>query len=310
MKKFLKIVLLTLILIFIINVFLDFYVSYRLQHCKSSLYVTWNEISDSDVNADMIIMGSSRAEWQFNPLIIDSILQVNSYILGFSGSSINRQVFKYNIYNHYQKKPKWLIINIDYVKTLVWTNGVYREQLFPYFTIPYMREQILKVESFSIIEKYIPIYRYTTYKGIWTLLSEEAKVVDIPIKGYTPYDKSWDPTEYNKVKTFHFETDKRTVKMFDEFLSERKNEGVQVIFCYAPIYIGLTEKVDNLQEVYDTFHFYADKYNIPILDYTFSELSKDTCNFFNATHLNKKGAELFSLQLATDLDSLGIIKLQ
>jgi hypothetical protein len=274
------------------------------------LYVTWNEISDSDVNADMIIMGNSRAEWQFNPLIIDSILQINSYILGFSGSSINRQVFKYNIYNHYQKKPKWLIINIDYFNTLVWTNGFYREQLFPYFTIPYMREQILKVESFSIIEKYIPIYRYTTYKGIWTLLSEEAKVVDIPIKGYTPYDKSWDPTEYNKVKTFHFETDKRTVKMFDEFLSERKNEGVQVIFCYTPIYIGLTEKVDNLQEVYDTFHFYADKYNIPILDYTFSELSKDTCNFFNATHLNKKGSELFSLQLATDLDSLGIIKLQ
>ena len=73
MKKFLKIVLLTLILIFIINLFLDFYVSYRLQHCKSSLYVTWNEISDSDVNADMIIMGNSRAEWQFNPLIIDSI---------------------------------------------------------------------------------------------------------------------------------------------------------------------------------------------------------------------------------------------
>lgn len=308
MKRFLKIISLTLILLFVINLLFDFYVSYRLQHCKSTLYATWNEISQNDVNADLLIMGNSRAEWQFNPLIIDSILHVNSYILGFSGSSINRQVFKYNIYKRYQEqKPRWLIINIDYFNTLVWTDGFYREQLFPYLTIPFMREQILKVESFNLIEKYIPIYRYTTYKGIWPLLTEEARVVDVPTKGYTPFDKSWDPTEYNKVKTFHFETDKRTVKMFDEFLSERKKEGVHVIFCYTPIYIGLTEKVNNLQEAYDTYQYYADKYDIPILDYTYSKMSKDTTNFFNATHLNKVGAERFSLQLAHDLDSLGII---
>lgn len=37
-------------------------------------------------------------------------------------------------------------------------------------------------------------------------------------------------------------------------------------------------------------------------------LCDDTFLFRNATHMNKKGAELFSIRLAEDLEKLGIIQ--
>lgn len=69
----------------------------------------------------------------------------------------------------------------------------------------------------------------------------------------------------------------------------------------SPMYYGAKEKCTQLELMYTTYKRLSQKYNIPLLDYTFSEISKDTTNFYNATHLNKKGSELFSKELANDL---------
>ncbi len=51
----------------------------------------------------------------------------------------------------------------------------------------------------------------------------------------------------------------------------------------------------------------ASKYNVPILDYTHDSICYDTAYFYNAQHLNRKGAEKFSLQLAHDLKAIGVM---
>ena len=96
--------------------------------------------------------------------------------------------------------------------------------------------------------------------------------------------------------------------MFNAFLGQLKKQNISAVFVCAPIYIGLTNKIDNLPEFYETFRFYSNKYQIPILDYTYYYLSHDTTYFYNATHLNKTGAELFTTKLCHDLDSLGLLK--
>ena len=114
---------------------------------------------------------------------------------------------------------------------------------------------------------------------------------------------------FSEINTLHFITDdERTEKDFDVFLGQMKDQNVKIVFVYAPIYIGLTNKVDNLVDFYETFQSYSDKYQIPILDYTYHYLSYDTSYFYNALHLNKTGAELFTTKLCHDLDSLGLLK--
>lgn len=306
MKRFLRIVILFVGILIGINICLDGYISYRLMHSNESKYVGWTDITQKQLNADLLIMGNSRAWVMYDPYIMDSILGVNSYNIGMNGSPINRQIAKYNIYAKFQnRKPDYIVLNIDHM-SLTWRDGYEREQFFPYMWYPAIRKELKIVEPFTFAELYLPLYRYTTYKGLWELLSEEEETIR-QYKGYEGQEWTWDGTAYNQIDTVHFIVDERTLKMFDEFLSERKNEGIQVLFCYAPTYTGVIEKMDNYNEMRETYQAYADKYDVPILDYTYADICKDTLYFYNANHLNKTGAELFSAQLAHDLDSLGVI---
>lgn len=304
MKRFLIIVLSVIAFLLVFNVGLDFFISYHLRKSPDRRYASWSNIIYKELNADMVIMGSSRGWVHYSPAILDSILHVNSYNLGFDGSGLNRQIAKYNVYAHYQQvKPKYIIVNIDYFSAEEWSYGYEREQFFPFMREPYFREQIKQVEPFTWQELYLPIYRYTTYKGLYDVLFE--KPIDAnTYKGYIGHDKSWDGTAFNELKSFRFVVDERVMQMFRDFLTARKQEGQQVIFCISPIYIGFTDKVENVQDFYDCYTALAEEYGIPLLDYNYSDISKDTAFFYNASHLNRQGAELFSMQLAKDLDSI------
>lgn len=306
MKRFIRTILLMLGIIVAVSLVLDAYVTYRLQYSRQRKYVVWSDIIQKQIDADLLILGNSRAWVQYDPAIIDNVSSTNSYILGFDGSPLNRQIIKYDIYRHYQIKPMCIVVNID-LFSLTWRDGYEREQFFPYLMYPIIRKEFREVEHFSIAELYIPLYKYMTYSGIYSIM-KECKIDDELYKGYRGQEEQWDPTAFEKVETCHFNKDDRTLQLFDGFLGGCANEGINVLFCYAPIYSGLTQKVDNLQEMYDTYQEFADKYKIPILDYTFDSICGDTNYFYNAMHLNKNGAEKFSYKFAIDLDSMGIMR--
>lgn len=303
MKRFIYTVLSVFGILIGLNVCLDLFLSHRLQHCQTRKFVGWSDIIQTQLNADLLIIGNSRAWVQYDPAIIDSILGVNSYNLGIDGSPLNRQIVKYNVYRYYQTKPESIIVNIDCF-SLTWRDGYEREQFFPYLWTAHFRDEIMKIESFSWLEEYAPVYRYTTYDGIYNIL-KESYTNDELYKGYKGWNKEWDGRAFNEIDSITFEVDGRTLRMFVEFLKECRAEGIKVIFCYAPIYSGVRDKISNAQEMYDTYQGFADEYLIPILNYTSGEMCSDTTFFYNAMHLNKYGAEQFSHRLALDLVKMG-----
>lgn len=307
MKRFLINISAVIGLLWIINACLDWSLTKQMHHSKERRFVGWNDIIYDSINADLLIMGSSRAWVQYNPEILDSILNINTYNLGIDGSQLNRQIVKYNVYKHYQlRKPQYIIVNTDYVSTFRWSYGYEQEQFYPYIFDEYLYKQFSAIEQFSIAQRYLPLYRYLENNNLATMW-KVSMLNEHLYKGYKGQNWEWDGTEFAKIDTLHFIQDDRTIRMFENFLDESKQEGIKIIFCCSPIYIGATKKVDNLQDFYNTISSYSEKYDIPILDYTYSELSYDTCYFYNATHLNIYGAEWFSTQLAHDLDSLQVL---
>ena len=307
MKRFLQTILIVLVLLLVISIPFDYAFSNYLSHSKARKYDVWNDIIYGSVDANLLVLGSSRAWVQYDTHILDSMLNTNSYNLGIDGSAINRQMLRYNMYSHYQNHtPKVVLMNVDYMSTLGWTIGYEREQFFPYFHIEYAGKEMKEVEPFSLGELYLPMFRY--YKqGVYSTFLESSDDKTL-FKGYEGKDREWDGTQYSKIESFHFSKNGKTEQAFDEFLSQLKEQDVKVVFVYAPVYIGLTNKVDNLSDCYETFQYYSEKYQIPVLDYTYYYLSYDTAHFYNATHLNKTGAELFTTKLCHDLDSLGILQ--
>ena len=160
MKKFLCKILSFTLLVIVCAFGLDFFLSDQLRINKNRIYATWSQLYNDSSSYDIVINGNSRAWTQYNPLILDSILGVNSFNLGIDGSGINRQIIKYNKFCELHENPKYVIQNID-LFTMCITYGYEREQFFPYFcTDRSLMKMYDKYEKFSFAEKYIPYYRY------------------------------------------------------------------------------------------------------------------------------------------------------
>ena len=311
MSKFLYKIVLFVALIFLCAIGLDTFLSWRLRTNENRMYASWNQVYNSDIDYDLVINGSSRAWVQYNPMILDSILGINTFNLGMDGSSINRQIIKYKKYSELHTTPKYLIQNID-LGTMYATVGYEYEQFFPYFFVDRdLMWDFDRYEHFSFAEKYIPAYRYMGYENVFLeafFHDNKGHYFEFIKKGYYGISRQWDGTALSKLDSITCSCDTSALKLFTDFISEVTSEGTKVLFVYAPIYYQAREKMVNEREMFEMYESIANRFNIPILDYNDIPMCYDTTYFYNATHLNKIGAELFTTKLAHDIDSIGFLK--
>ena len=306
MKKFLLSILLFVVPAYIILAIGDYLYSSKARESNYFHLEGWYDLVRGKIDADIVVMGNSRAFVQVDPTILDSILGFSAYNLAIDGSSINRQIRKYNIFRKYNRKPKLIIQNIDHI-TLNYVVGYEREQFFPYFWNKDMREEFVATEPFSVWEKYLPLYRYYRNLDRHDMYGLLTSTKPFMTKGYQGKDRAWDGTEFRKIDVVKYRENDEALAMFDDYLAKAKEEGIKVLFVHTPLYIGVTEKLDYPERMNAIYQKFADKYDIPILDYTYMDICYDTTYFYNAMHVNKLGAEIFSDTLANDIKRLGIL---
>lgn len=303
MKKFLFKSLGFSFQIFLLLFVLDFVMSEVFRSSKFYVFNSSKEIIEQKIiNSDIVIMGNSRAYYQYSPYIFDSILKLDTYNLGFHATPFaSGQYAKYLLYRKINKKPRCIIQNVDY-RTLE-AKGVdyWHVQFYPYFFTS-KRKMVFEQESYSIPERYIPMYRYSHF-GIFNILHRK----DSLYKGYHGEEKIWYRNKSDMIKELYFQYDEKDIETFADFLHDAKEEGIKVIMVYAPIYYEVTEKIANIDRMYIVYDSLSKQYDALILDYTYDEISYDTLLFFDATHLNKKGSELFTTKLCHDIDSLQLL---
>ena len=311
MKKFLSMVLLFLGLLCLLAWGMDFLITRQFKKMDASPFANWNDIYNADIDADILIMGSSRAYVQFNPHVLDSVLKVNSYNLGMDGRAVESQVIKYHVYRREQQKKPQLILFEVYQGTMDISNGYQRIQFVPYLTDAYLWQQTHKMEDFSWADMVIPCWRYRNYiqdiKEIINGTSYYCRPEQKAYKGFCDYDKPWDGSMLARIDTIIYSREPEAIAEVERFLGECQREQIQVAFVIAPYHIGVTRKIEDLDGWYSMISAIAEPFDVPILDYTYDSLSYDTTYFYNASHLNREGAALFTKKLAHDLDSLGLV---
>lgn len=305
MKRFLIKLGITSVALFCVALGLDRIITNRLCHSDARMFSTYNAIYGDSLRCDAVIMGSSRGQVQYSPKILDSILGLNCYNLSVDGRCIDAEIVMYNAYRHHAPQPKLIIQNVDF-GTLQRSNGYEREQYTPYLNKDDLFKQIKKSEGFTWADRWLPLVRYAGYHevikeglGMNNKLSKPAMY-----KGWIGHDEKWDGSVFDAISEVPFKVHPEAVELFEEYLAKCQKDEIMVVMVFAPIYIGVTEKMDSVEAMFDTYQAIADKYHYPILNYTYDSLSYDTGFFYNATHLNKQGAALFSVKLAEDLNNL------
>ena len=160
--------------------------------------------------------------------------------------------------------------------------------------------------------RYIPGYAFTVYdQQFYDRCKDGVSIIRNPepfrsISGWFPVNENkFDSTSMNGVSdsSFIMPVDSNIMKEVVELRKRIALKGIKLIIVLPPIEKGMHPKMANLyafrdnlrRMVGDSTHF---------LDYSQSDLTNHRNLFYNFTHLNKRGAQLFSAKFADDIKLL------
>lgn len=292
----------------------DRIVSKGLSKTERGHFYTINALMNNTLDADVVILGNSRASGSYHPCVMDTILHVDTRNLGVSGQPFGVSYLRWQLYRRRNHPPKLLIVNIDYSELNMVTNGYEKEQYYPYMSDSLVKPY-LGLYGFSWGERHIPMYRYRgDYKlmgiGLMEFLGIRHDTKGDYCKGFSNPFSNWNGTNLKaelkkgKVKGVSMS---EAVDCLQSLLDQAESERFPVVFVYAPVYKELKDNLDE-QESMAVYRQMADRYGIPILDFSQREYCADTCFFKDANHVNAAGADLFSQELAHAIDSLGVLR--
>jgi hypothetical protein len=298
---------------------LDYIISKGLLEMEDYRFMSWSEMQKGDINADIVIMGNSRGFSHFEPWTIDSICNTTSYCLGLGGYSITVQDLKYHYYRLYNKKPKYIIQQVDYY-TLRNDSAPHQHESEQYLPMIYdsrIHDEFLRV-GYTNLDIYCPLYRYWGYQmviknGLLEFLGVKHYVRDPSRRGHHYEKGEWDGSELARMDTIHAQFNLKGKAYFEQYMRERAEEGIKVILVNSPTYIGANNKTTGLDKVNTYFDSIASVYNTVYWNYNEGyEMCNDTANFCVSVHMNPQATHQFSIDFANDLkayiDSVSIFE--
>ncbi|MCE7995962.1 MAG: hypothetical protein HEP71_28540 [Roseivirga sp.] len=313
MKKLIKKLLIFILPVLVVLYPLDLVITKGLKKTRYEEFAEWNAILNGEVEADMVIMGGSRAFVHFSPEILDSSLQLNAYNLGMDGYLFPMQQARFDAYLEQNDKPRYVLQSVS-MSTLSRRNGLYsREQFLPYLDNEKVLMATKAYEGLSWFDYNVPLLRYRKQWDLITIGATESLGVrhisgNEKHKGYVGRSRSWDGTfekfVENSPEGIVADVEEEVVMAFESYLKRCKENDIQVILVYTPEFEGIQRYFVNRAEVMGIYQRLATKFDLEFLDYSADPMCSDQTFFYNSQHMNKSGAEKFSRKLAGDLKEI------
>ena len=302
MKNFIKGITFFFIIWFVITGLIDIFYTKNIKKQHIREIDTWERILGDSIDANVFILGSSRAMSHYNPSIIDSITGLNSYNFGFDGKTLESDIMLYNILKkHVSNYPKYVIWDI-YFYSFYFASKFGDQQYTPYI---FNKEIWGNINNnsvhFTLVDKYIPLVRYWR-KQVFPIFNgfKDAQ------KGYYNLNEKWSAEgmlEANK-NPLEYSIEPELTLRFKKTIRDLKANGTNVILVFSPFYFEGINCVANFSSIIDSIHLYANEEQCLFYNFTNDPICYDTSFFYNAWHLNDKGASLFSTKFAHIIDSI------
>lgn len=286
-----------------------------LRRIPTSEFGAFNRVMSGQVNADIVISGSSRALAHYDPRVLQGLTGNTAYNLGRNGSQTDMQVAVLKAYLNHNAKPKFVIHNLDLFSFVVTHKGELYE---PGFYMPYLDEvpiydALHQIDSDAWKWKHLPLYgyvvedmRFTWVKGIQGLLGVYPR--EDYFFGFNPRSKAWsgefESFRANHPEGVHTAIEPAGVAALEKLVQLCVCQGIQVVLVYSPEYSEMQALELDRPKIMEMFHALANRYGITFWDYSDSAISRQKTLFQNSQHLNSEGAEVFSADLGARLEQL------
>jgi hypothetical protein len=250
------------------------------------------------VNSEIIITGSSRAEHHYIPSVISDELNLSCYNMGFGGQNI---YFHYGIISSLLERyyPKIIIMElfyIDYSKTDSRHDKDKLSILLPFYNKNRAIKEIIDmrgwVEKIKLTSKIYP-FNSQIYSIIFSFLKNENNPTLIS-DGYVPlYGEISSSIKYAE-KTVDFELDTIKISYIKKVISMCKQKNIRLIIVNSPILV-------NMDGAYESFQIICNigkDTGIEVWNYENDTSFLKHEYFKDLVHLNNIGAYKFSKGIA------------
>lgn len=268
-------------------------------------YRTLNTALYNEINADVVFFGNSRAQCHFDTKVMDSILNVKCYNMGLSGFPFDIQyhlVIRPYLQNNIA--PKLIVYEISPQACLDYWNPIYQYHFLPYINNRYYDYYIEICDEISVVDRYLPFkYRGRSVKSFYNALSEITRNYEGE-DCFTPIFKAGYSINFIQ-GIYMLENNPLIINQLKEFVEECNENNIKLLFVTSPMHEDDFYNhchTDEFLAMVDTISNWANRLNYSLM------FGSDTTFFAESTHLNAYGAKVFSIKLAHDIDSLGILK--
>ena len=283
-----------------------------LRRLTTTHYGSWNAVMQGKVNADIVISGSSRAAYHYDPRIIEAVTGHRAFNLGRNGSQTDIQLAVLNAYLEHNRKPLVVIHNLD-AFSFVPTTEIYDPALYvPYLSDPELYRSLTAIDPNLRKSRYIPLYGYVVEDMNFSWMLGLRSLLGVPpsersFAGFTPQNRAW-TDDFDSYRKMHpdgvsFPVEHSGVDDLTQLIRTCEDNRIPLIFVYSPEYSEMQHMTNNRREIFAEFQKLSTTYQVPVWDFSNWKYDDDRAYFYNSQHLNATGAELFSKDLAARLSA-------
>ncbi|MBS1625222.1 MAG: hypothetical protein JST83_14440 [Bacteroidetes bacterium] len=257
---------------------------------------------------EVLFTGSSRISRNIDAGLFTSKTGHSTYNAGIDGAGFATMAWLTREFIKSHHTPRYIFINIDLYAMEVESGLFYYPMFYPYLHGSDTRA-LEAADKRLRRGKWLPfcaiadIDDYLKGVSVDALFSGNGSADSIFHRsGYEPiYSSTYTGQEDSMVLTFDY--DVSNFARLDSLCAGCSAEGCQLFFLMSPIYNAREMQTDNSRIFYEYLRNIEAKYNIVELNYyTDRRFGHDM--FFNRTHLNNKGATVYTGLLADTFTSL------
>ena len=266
-------------------------------------YFSINNVYHSDnSNAQIVIMGNSRADEHYDTDLISDSLGMTCFNIGCHGYPIEFQYhIMFNAYMNRNTAPEYIILDVSPYCMFEYLTPRHSFEFLPYMSRKEFSYYIDTCKVFKPCDRFLlPKYAglvYKVFKGIKSLNKMPA-----------PKSEEYQ-TDFILTQSMELERDSDNIHALHAWIDDCVSRGIKPVLICSPMHHDHYRKFIDMEGFWSIVNNAVNGRDIPVLSYE-NLYGSDTRYFHDLLHLNKYGRHHFSMKLAHDLDSLGIIPSQ
>ena len=279
-----------------------------LQNYKVDTLGMCNRLRAGQINAQVLVLGNSRAENSFDPRILSQVTQKSVYNMAWPGAGLPFQLSLLKVYLRYNQKPEYLIQEVSARSLQEATKELFdTSAMLVLLAEPEIRQVLNSIDPAFVRRGDLPLAGVNDTRGLSQALAGllNLRQREERFVGFLPIDHTWS-REMDHFKRDHPDgvthgTNGPGRAALRELLALCRTEHIKSILVCTPEYCEMQQLVTNRRSIIDLLCQTAAEFGTPFWDWSDDPLCQDTNGFWNSIHLNKRGAAAFSTRFAERL---------